>query len=218
MARLAVILAFLFPVVGAFADTCDVVGAELSKEDDFTEAYALAKSLSKVWHRTMWVGIRPYSDHYDQVEGVLTEFGFAPGTGARSNRLHVATRLHDVIEDTDTTLPQLEALFARNITRLVDAVTEVKSRNRYEPVLNELARRATYEKILSDPDGVVLKLADRIANMRSYHGDGKSPQHYVDLYPEFRKALYREGQADAMWKELDRLVANSPRLARERSK
>jgi len=198
---------------------CLKVGTAIGDDADFFDAYTVAHTLSELWHqRKPWVGLRPYSEHYDMVEGVLSEFGFTPFKDARSNRLQVAARMHDALEDAGVSKAEIDQIFGSRVADLVDAVTLVESTNVFNEADNQAAKLATLKKVLTDPDGVILKLADRIANFRSYHGDGVSPKHYIDDYKQFKEILYKPGQADAMWKELDRLVANSPQLAKEKAK
>jgi len=199
-------------------DFCNTVQAQVGEAEVFHEAYLIAKSLSATWHKTSWLGRKPYAEHYAQVEGVLSEFGFTPLKDARSNRLHIAARMHDTIEDAGVLKVEIAALFGADIANLVDAVTLVKSRFPGDPVVEREALLQTYEKILVHPDAIYLKLADRIANMRSYHSSGISPKHYVDGYQLFKTKLYVPGKAEAMWKELDRLVTQSESLAKAAKK
>ena len=56
--------------------------------------------------------------------------------------------------------------------------------------------------------GTILKLADRIANARACAHEGhRKLGMYRKEHPAFREALFREGWADAMWTELDKLLA-----------
>jgi len=161
-------------------DLCVMVQTRVGEAEVFDDAYLIAKSLSKIWHKTHWLGSQPYAEHYDQVEGVLSEFGLTPHKDARSNRLHIAARIHDTIEDAGITKGEIAAMFGADIANLVDAVTFVRSRFPGDPAVDREAMIQTYEKILVHPDAIYLKLADRIANMRSYHSTGVSPKHYVD--------------------------------------
>jgi (p)ppGpp synthase/HD superfamily hydrolase len=93
---------------------------------------------------------------------------------------------------------------------IVDGVTDEQGANRAE------RHKKTYPKTASDQAYTIVKLADRIANMRE--SEKTSPgllKMYRREYPEFRKALkepwgvvhkYREAHGlTAMWAELDQL-------------
>lgn len=141
----------------------------------------------------------PYTHHLEKVEMVLREFGVT------SEELLSASWLHDAPEDCKTVkLRDIEENFGEEIALLVGAVTS-------EPGENRKVRNAlTYPKIRNlGPDAVRLKLADRIANVRT---GGSNLKMYIKEYPEFRHALYTvygtaqdEGLC-RMWAELDRIM------------
>lgn len=133
----------------------------------------------------------PYTDHLDAVVLVLRRFGIA------ELALLVAGYLHDAVEDTPTTLEEVAARFGDRVAALVGAVTNEPGRNRAE------RNRATYPKIRAVPGAVLVKLADRIANVE--YG-GRLVKMYADEYPSFRQALFVTGECDGMWAHLDRLL------------
>lgn len=129
--------------------------------------------------------------HVRKAHEVLARFGIA------DTDIQVATVLHDVIEDTATTEIEVAETFGDRIAALVSAVTNESGANR-----KERAAR-TYPKIRAVPGAVVVKLADRIANVE--HG-GTLVSMYKKEHPGFRDALYKAGEADALWAHLDRLI------------
>src|SRR5437764_910060 len=76
--------------------------------------------------------------------------------------------LHDVLEDTLTTKETLQETFGDDIADLVDGVTKI---SRYAYVSKEEAQAETFRKMLlamvSDLRVVLVKLADRLHNMRT---------------------------------------------------
>lgn len=131
-----------------------------------------------------------------------------------------ATWLHDVIEDTPTTRPEVEAAFGPRVGALVHAVTN-------EPGPNRATRHAlTYPKV-RDTDGAInVKLADRVANMEqsvSHDRYGRPPQNlfwmyvkeWVGFQTELRGRCRGEGpEAALMWGHLDALVEDGRRKAK----
>lgn len=113
-----------------------------------------------------------------------------------------AAWLHDIVEDTDVKLRDIEENFGEDVAFLVSCVTSEEGLNR--KVRNAL----TYPKIRSGgPRPIRLKLADRISNVSS---GGGSMKMYGREYPDFRHALYsdQDSMNSAMWRELDGLIEN----------
>ncbi len=105
----------------------------------------------------------PYFSHPIEVAGILTELKLDAET--------IATAiLHDTIEDTVATHEQIDRLFGANIARLVDGVTKL---SRIEAQTENERAAENFRKFLlamSDDIRVLLvKLADRLHNMRTLH-------------------------------------------------
>ena len=79
-----------------------------------------------------------------------------------------AAFLHDVVEDTDTPLEEIEEEFGKEVARLVDGLTKVSA---IESVSKEEKESANFRKLLvsiaKDPRVLIIKLADRLDNMRT---------------------------------------------------
>ena len=79
-----------------------------------------------------------------------------------------AALLHDVVEDTDATYDELKGEFGEEVARLVDGVTKI-SRIEVESLTTEQAEtiRKMFVAMSKDIRVVVIKLADRLHNMRT---------------------------------------------------
>ena len=81
-----------------------------------------------------------------------------------------ASLLHDVLEDTNTSLEELEKIFGKEITKLVDGVTKINNIN--ISTENEYLT-SYYKKIIvgmsEDVRVIIIKLADRLHNMRTLY-------------------------------------------------
>jgi len=80
----------------------------------------------------------------------------------------IAGMLHDTVEDTDVTLEQLEADFGTEIANLVDGVTKLK----HIPMVTKEELQAEnlrkmFLSMASDIRVIVIKLVDRLHNMRT---------------------------------------------------
>jgi len=101
----------------------------------------------------------PYITHPLAVANLLAELGMDTTT-------LVAALLHDTIEDTDYTLDQMRVDFGSEVTLLVDGVTKLD-----KVKLGDAAKAETIRKMVvamaKDPRVLVIKLSDRLHNMRT---------------------------------------------------
>jgi GTP pyrophosphokinase len=105
----------------------------------------------------------PYIIHPIGVAELLAELGMDTAT-------IVAALLHDVVEDTDLTLADLAAEFGDETAALVDGVTKlerIKTSSKEEQQAESL--RKMLIAMASDFRVLVIKLADRLHNMRTIH-------------------------------------------------
>ena len=109
---------------------------------------------------------QPYITHPIGVALILaSELGFASDA-----EMMAAALLHDAVEDSALTLNDIEPTFGKNIATLVSGVTKVEGSK-----AGRTARRiATLQHLFTharrDPRVLILKLADRMYNMRSLDG------------------------------------------------
>lgn len=108
----------------------------------------------------------PYITHPLSVAGLLVEWGLDIDT-------ILAGVLHDTIEDTETTIADIEALFGRDVAFLVDGVTKVsQARSGMRDLSSYLpATKDNLTKLLiavgQDVRVIIIKLADRLHNMQT---------------------------------------------------
>jgi len=133
-------------------------------------AYELAAEA----HRTQFrkSGER-YINHPLSVARIVADIGLDETTIA-------AALLHDAVEDTDVTLADLEAEFGRDVATIVDGVTKL-DRLRFDS--KEEQQAATMRKMLvamaKDLRVLIIKLADRLHNMRTLAALGEDKQQRI---------------------------------------
>ncbi len=119
-----------------------------------------AFDVAEFYHRSQTrASGEPYIIHPLAVAKIVADLGMNGPTVA-------AALLHDTIEDTPYTLEQLAADFSEEVAHLVDGVTKLD-----KSLYGDLAKAETIRKIIvamfQDVRVVVIKLADRLHNMRT---------------------------------------------------
>ncbi|WP_035333989.1 RelA/SpoT family protein [Dokdonia sp. PRO95] len=76
--------------------------------------------------------------------------------------------LHDVVEDTEYTLPDLEQMFGETVARIVDGLTKISSLKKDRDVSLQAENfRKMLLTINDDPRVIIIKIADRLHNMQT---------------------------------------------------
>ncbi len=114
-----------------------------------------------------------YIHHPVAVSCIVAELGLDDVTIA-------AALLHDALEDTDVDLGQLEAEFGAEVATIVDGVTKL---DRIKFDSKEAQQAASMRKMLvaiaKDVRVLIIKLADRLHNMRTLAALPQSKQHRI---------------------------------------
>src|SRR6478672_2864017 len=101
------------------------------------------------------------------------------GLGVRST---ICSLLHDTVEDTDVTLDDVQREFGPEISRIVDGLTKIST----VVDVNASQQAENFRKILftltDDPRVIIIKLADRLHNMRTL--DSMKPEKQLKVSSE----------------------------------
>lgn len=147
----------------------------------------------------------PYWQHLEQVALILECFGVT------DDDLKCAAWLHDVLEDTEQSpMGLLDAGVPVYVLALIDAVTDQPGHSREE------RKARTYPRIARIPDAVILKLADRIANVEACitKKDISRGTMYRKEQQAFHYALCDQSDSRSypMWEYLASLIPQLPAL------
>nr|WP_312872550.1 bifunctional (p)ppGpp synthetase/guanosine-3',5'-bis(diphosphate) 3'-pyrophosphohydrolase [Kibdelosporangium persicum] len=141
----------------------------------------------------------PYITHPLAVATILAELGMDTTT-------LVAALLHDTVEDTDYSLELLRADFGDEVAHLVDGVTKLD-----KVKLGTAAEAETIRKMIiamaKDPRVLVIKLADRLHNMRTmrFLPPEKQARKAKETLEVLAPLAHRLGMATVKW-ELEDLA------------
>lgn len=128
-------------------------------------------------HAGQSYGIYPYIYHLIMVQEVAASLG-------ADDDVLVACMLHDILEDSDLSYGDIKKDFGQEVAEIVYAVTDELGRNRLE------RKRKTYPKIQSNIRAQIVKICDRIVNVRESKRLGKGMYNmYKKEQKGFRDAI-----------------------------
>jgi GTP diphosphokinase / guanosine-3',5'-bis(diphosphate) 3'-diphosphatase len=135
----------------------------------------------------------PYITHPLAVATILAELGMDTTT-------LVAALLHDTVEDTDYSLERLRADFGEEVAHLVDGVTKLD-----KVEIGNAAEAETIRKMVvamaRDPRVLVIKLSDRLHNMRTmrFLSPEKQEKKARETLEVLAPLAHRLGMATVKW-------------------
>ncbi len=141
----------------------------------------------------------PYVVHLDAVAALVFPYG---------RELQAVAYLHDVLEDTGTTSRELVAAFGMDVAGAVVGCSDPPGGNRAQ---RKREANLLLGSLLESSRALIVKPADRLANVRACAGDHPHPrpdllEMYRAEYPEFRAAAWRPGLCPGFWEELAELL------------
>lgn len=156
------------------------------------KAYGFAKEVHK---NTKRASGELFIEHPLNVAYILSELKLDSSSIA-------AALLHDVVEDTDITIEEIERKFGKEIAMLVDGVTKLsKMRTESKEQTNYESIRKMLLATTKDIRVLIIKLADKLHNMRTlnYLPDEKQKRIAEDALEIYVPLAYRLGIASIKW-------------------
>ena len=153
----------------------------------YSERYEAALALAASAHldQARKAGGEPYIVHVVHVSVILLRHGF-------SEDVAIAGLLHDVVEDQEVPLAEIEAGFGPAVAEMVAALTERKRENGRERPWEDRKREALAHLEGASREAVTVKAADTLHNARSLalalRRDGPSAWRH-----------FKRGPAETLW-------------------
>lgn len=144
-------------------DVYRVCGEYIHKKENLDLIHKAAEYAEKLHENQKRKSGEPYFVHVVGVAYILAELHCGPSTIA-------AGFLHDVIEDTPVTKEELAKEFTPEIAELVESVTKVgaiKFHGKDDPEYQAANHRKLFIAMSNDVRVILIKLADRLHNMRT---------------------------------------------------
>lgn len=153
-------------IIGAYRNLLKSIVVEVTEDDrkNIRKAFDLAVTAHAQQRRKTG---EPYILHPIEVARICAK---EMGLGATSI---IAAILHDVVEDTETTLADIETQFGVRVAKIVDGLTKLDNTYEMDCPQAENMRRVL-AAMVDDARVIFIKLADRLHNMRTL---GSMPIH-----------------------------------------
>ena len=119
----------------------------------------------------------PYFTHPKGVARIIEQL-------TNNETLIIVSLLHDIVEDTDTTIEDIKQLFGEKISSIVGELTSRRLKNG-EKKVDYLKKKMLY----MTPDALTVKLADRFHNVKYLEGDNVHYDFIKKYYKETREII-----------------------------
>ena len=162
----------------------------------------IARRFAVKAHKNQLYGKKPYYTHLDEVAAIVKKY-------STDDYQIAAAYLHDVLEDTKATRQDIRSSLGHIVAQIVVVLTDLPGENRLE------RKRKTYHRFAQIRKGrlkkaLLIKLADRLANVRACVRDGNTNTSLLKMYRRehlaFQVAVYREDEYRAITDELDSIL------------
>lgn len=178
-------------MISAFDELMINVKKYITKKEDLdliAQAYLIANKLHGEAGQCRLSG-EPYIVHPLSVANILANWNQEPETIA-------AGLLHDTVEDVKgITITTIEEQFKSPIASLVDGVTKIRNLNSTKEKENAFNQRKILDALQKDIRIVIIKLADRLHNVRTieYHSPSKQQEIAKETLRLYVPLAYRLG-------------------------
>lgn len=147
----------------------------------------------------------PYDKHLKDVFEIVSSYCDI------DEDLLISSILHDVIEDTDYDFMDIKNQFGEKVAVNVWCVTkESNIDHNFEFRSKMISNLLTYQKIKTNPDAIIIKLADRIANLEHCIKQQSTSEYFLNKYmdenPHFKHNLLLNN--NYLWSRYDRAIKN----------
>jgi len=161
----------------------------------------------------------PYITHPLEVFKILRD-----EWGIKNENCLIAALLHDIVEDTNVSFKQIQLEFGDEVASLVEGVTKLETNSDHE----------TLKKVLNksniDPRVALIKLADRLHNMRTLDSmplekQKRKAKETLDVYTKLAESLgmwvvkteledlsFKYSDRDG-WEKMSLIIKDDPRLS-----
>lgn len=161
-----------------FADVKEIYSAYISNLDDRKQIEDAYNFIIDKHSGQLRRSGEPYHHHLIEVAYILANLQCGPTTIA-------AGLLHDVVEDTDVKIEEIERRWGSDVAKIVDSVTKIQRLKLSKIEKEEFAaedHRKIFLGMAKDIRVILIKLADRLHNLRTLGA----------LTPERQKAIAKE--------------------------
>lgn len=185
------------------SDTIEEVLEQVKKHTPSVGAMILAEYL----HKDQTYGDQSYFQGHLSTVAALVKSELVGSDWAYRELVVAIAWLHDSIEDTEATYDMLSKYFGHTVAIGVQYLSDVEGKNRRERKLK------TYHRIRISPESVMIKVADRLVNMRNCELHNKELlKMYLKEHDTFFAALWHPNQTyQEWWDEMEQIKERNSR-------